>query len=432
MNRIVTALFCAMLLVLLFSCAKKAEPTVETIAPEPSIPEELVSPDTGLSLGEQKPPQNQSEAPLTVQPPAQTTVPKPSPIYEGVFTDYSAYTPYAQYTRDEIYTRLSDNVIPRLKISNSYGELLPYIAIEFSAGNVIFDFGKYGFVTAEGMIVTDPVYYSIYQPRMQQEWPDLYDTEGRLGAPVYILVLPKSVEQMEYDEDFGNSDEGYDYYDEYYIGKMTVEEINARENKPPKKFNPRYAVCASDGSWISDQYYEIYECDLTMMLIRDEYANNADIIDYNGKILYNTRSLPFYKQLPPLSINRYGREFWVKGHFMFRLKDGSVAFVEQLTGKYTIVDYSGANEFADSLPEIPQNDPPVPEPFFRYDRKVFTNNGELLLDPEGDMYYMPRQNVFVVIEKNSSNRELDYKFFSIYNMDGQCVFRTALDRWRGD
>jgi len=96
-----------------------------------------------------------------------------------------------------------------------------------------------------------------------------------------------------------------------------------------------------------------------LLLIRDHYTNDADIMDYDGNILYNTKSLPFYSSLPASSIDRYSAQFWINGYYMFRLIDGSVAFVEQLTGDYEIIEYEEAEQFAAGLPPLPFQDDPL-------------------------------------------------------------------------
>jgi hypothetical protein len=373
-------------------------------------------------------------------------------IYEGVYTDYSAYIPSISEVTGEIYTRLSGAPLSWLIPSTSYGELLPYGVFE-STDRYYYSLGRYGLVTADGVIVADPVFEWISPPQTSDSWwarlYDNYGTVGMITPPVYLLKLPKSMSQEELDHGYYSYEYGYSSYEEdwddkYYTSELTVKELKNRHNdyRKPEKYELLRAVCASDGSWISDLYLKIHLCDLTIMLIRDEYENDADIMDYSGKILFNTKSLPFYDRLPVMSINRYDGRYWlnerygfcVNGYFMFRLIDGSVAFVNELTGGYTIVDYEKAEEFAAALPDVsaPESIPYQPDPYYIKDSKVFRNDGTLLFETDGTVYYMQRQNVFVIIESYEDSDYSYYTSFSIYNMDGICVFRLSLDRWRDD
>ncbi len=77
-----------------------------------------------------------------------------------VYTDWSKLTNYEapeeRFTRR--YTAFTDHLIP----AEDYGPLLPYVGAV--TGDRYTNVEKYGLVTLEGEIVTDPVYTNIYRP----------------------------------------------------------------------------------------------------------------------------------------------------------------------------------------------------------------------------------------------------------------------------
>lgn len=89
----------------------------------------------------------------------------------------------------EVYTRLSEEPMTELVVSDSYGPLLPYLGVVGSEEERWAE-GKYGLVTREGMVVTDPIYEEAYRPT----WYD-YDTEQ--NRAMEILCLEQSVGEGE-------------------------------------------------------------------------------------------------------------------------------------------------------------------------------------------------------------------------------------------
>ena len=464
MRRIIIVLICALLTLTLCNCADSPEagtpeapatdsqapaalsPSVSAVANEPAAPgpasEPAATAAPSPSAGSPKP------APASPSPPPPSPsspwIPEPQPVYDGVYTNYSYYTPNVPDRKTEIYSRVTEAELPMLIPSDSYGELLPYFIVE---NTDYYNWHNWeGLVTTDGIIVTDPVFLRIYSPQVPRNWWQSYGLQSISGPPLYILRLPETQWRGEFHDDYDDYRDRPGWMD-YSLANMSVENIEIRDyeyryNIEQTSDEQVYMVCASDGSWVTERYEHIRECDLTMLLIRDEFNNDADVMDYTGEILYNTKSFPFYDMLPVKSIDRYGSSlwpngFWVNGNFMFRLIDGTVAFVNELTGECTIVAREDADDFARGLPPAAVTEyPPEPDPHYLRDGKVFRNDGTLLFETGGEVYYQPRQNVFVVIEKEEIvmgyYRETLYNYFSIYDWDGACVFRIALDKWRDD
>lgn len=129
---------------------------------------------------------------------------------------------------EELYTRLFPEPMETLLPSDRYGQLLPYAgAMALNEwGEQIY---KYGLVTREGMLVTDPVYEDVYRPA----W---YDYEGEKNRAAAFFCLTRTV---------GEGD-----------GAQC-----------------RYAMAALDGSWGSDFNW------LHMEVVDDQ---NIWAIDLNG------------------------------------------------------------------------------------------------------------------------------------------------------
>ena len=148
----------------------------------------------------------------------------------------------------EVYTRFSKYAMPDLVPSAKYGPLLPYVGEHFYVNSIWPSFASYGFVTAGGMLVTDAVF--AYSSRHDQFGPD-----GK--------TVVKSV---------------------YRITKV----IQGKSHRPELIS----AVCAHDGSWISQfEYTNVLFCDEVMLLFRDGKTTDFDAADYDGNILYSSKQL---------------------------------------------------------------------------------------------------------------------------------------------
>lgn len=264
-----------------------------------------------------------SNTPGTVSSPSESAAsasnsasssPSPSATewHSGVKTDYSGLTPYKPL--EEKYTRLKDGAIPDLAPSD-YGKLIPYIGeTMYSAGgyNVI---RKYGLMTESGMIVTDPVYSRVYQGHYYD-----YSTYTGKNVPTYSLTkIPDTI----------------------------------NEDKPWE--SEIFAVCAEDGSWVTPfAYTNTFYTENVIMLVRSNENNDIDVMDYSGKLLYNTKSLGCYSDIPAESaynfLSGYG-----EGFIALALTGGRTVFIDALTGKESYTDYTQSSAFSGGLAAVRQN-----------------------------------------------------------------------------
>ena len=247
---------------------------------------------------EKQPLPAESLPPATEAVPPAGTEPQPR-----VRTDYSGLTPRTPRLK---YTRLGDGPLPELVPSHGYGDLLPYIGATTSAPGYGGSVSTYGLVTADGMIVTDAVYNRI-------ERVTTYDGYEVAEFPAYLLTrYPPS------------SEPGWD----------SVQ-----------------AVCALDGSWITpfDYLYAMFNSDV-MLLVRDYNSYDIDVYDYGGRFLYNMSRLPW--------ISDASDDFWqlqyngAEGYTHAIMRDGSIAFVDLMTGEPSYTEYTGAGQFSEGLVSV--------------------------------------------------------------------------------
>ncbi len=264
----------------------------------------------GLGTGTPKPTPSESQE---AEAASFTPSPVPTDWHSGVQTDYSGLTPYKPIA--ETYTKLKDGAMPALVPSGQYGELMPYVGETMYADNGYSIIRKFGLVTKSGMIVTDPVYSNIYQGYY-------YNNTVYTSAivPAYHLV-------------------------------HTLNKIN--EDNPWD--SEVHAVCASDGSWTTKFEYEgISFYENAIMLVRSYENNDIDIMDYNGKLLYNTTSLSCFSDLPDQSsysfMSGYG-----EGVIMLALSSGGTVFIDLVTGKETFTEYTQCSAFSGGLAATYQN-----------------------------------------------------------------------------
>lgn len=246
-----------------------------------------------------------------LSPPA---TPSASPyITYAVKSDYSKLTPYEPM--EELYTRLSEGDMPELVPSEDYGMLLPY------TGSWIYS--QYlgsglceGLITSAGMIVTDAVYSRIYQP---SDYDDSTDTDAQ--SPLYILDIPVPIT----------------IENEHYAQRMS-------------------AVCAQDGSWVTPfDYQEVICCDKVMLLFRDGEINDFDVMDYSGKLLYNSKALDFFAQLKDYHFYRSdgpGDMNYGDGYITLRNDDERCLYFDEMSGKLINTDFSNYSIFSNGLAAV--------------------------------------------------------------------------------
>ena len=124
-------------------------------------------------------------APEAEMPPPPSTSAETEPCV--VYTDWSKLTPYVPEDRESLYTRRYESFTDRLIPAGDHGQLLPYRGARLDRRNADewgFSGGQelWGLCNAEGELITDPVFHSVYQAG----WWD-YDTDGRGTLPLLIL-----------------------------------------------------------------------------------------------------------------------------------------------------------------------------------------------------------------------------------------------------
>ena len=232
----------------------------------------------------------------------------PSEIQHSVKTDYSKLTPYVR--SNALYTRLHDGPLPELVPSQDYGALLPY------ASTIILEDGglhaiKYGFVTIDGVVVTDLIY-----TRVEKAY--YYSINEYNTVPAYRLTvsIPGSEAEYEYSE-------------------------------------TRYAACAYDGSWITAfDYKDIAFSENAIALIREYETSDIDVYDYSGKLLYNTKELDWTNDCmyePYVFSFAYGIS---DGYASIEMKNGNYAYIDIMTGQAHYTEYPVAYSFSNGLAAV--------------------------------------------------------------------------------
>lgn len=258
----------------------------------------------------QEKPSTVSPLPASPSPPPPAITPTPSPEAPYVVRpDYAHLTPYKPIK--DVYTRLSEEFMPELIPSYDYGPLLPYRGT-LVAAEIWGEFYKYGLVTRNGMIVTDAVFIGAYQ---------IKDTSP--------FVLKKSAE------------------------------VPGENGEPiPVK---RCALCAPDGSWITPFIYEgVFFFDKVILMVRDSEANDFDVLDYDGKLLYNTKTKPDFARLPPFSFgdpnNLEPVSFYNEGDGFVAVthwdSDSANFYFNALTGTVTFLEFEQLGPFSEGLAAV--------------------------------------------------------------------------------
>ena len=107
----------------------------------------------------------------------------------------------------------------------------------------------------------------------------------------------------------------------------------------------RHAVCALDGSWVTDfEYSNIFFADNVVLAVRNNEKNDVDVLDYNGKLLYNSTVLGCYSQIASNSaytfISGYG-----DGLMAVPLTNGKTAYIDAPTGTVHYAPYPLGESF---------------------------------------------------------------------------------------
>ena len=291
-----------------------------------------------------------SEAPASPASPASSASSASSALdmISGIETGYAGLIanepPYI------VNSRLSSGSMPELVPSADYGMLMPYagavVRTEFGGIQVT----RYGFVTMYGMIVTDAVYDSIERA---------YDsrTNDQKLLPAYQLA-------------YNRPETGYD--------------------PVPEKL---YAACALDGSWITPfEYVNIVFSESVITLQRSYNSNDIDVYDYFGKFLYNMAERWWIANLDPSQLYELMYNVDSEGYVRAHLRDGTVAFIDMLTGTYRKTEYYSAEGFTDGLAMVLASDPASGQMRWGYINTAF----ELAIQPKYE-YANPFLNGYAVV-----------------------------------
>lgn len=237
-------------------------------------------------------------------PTATETPPIQTDWNSGVKTDYSGLTPYTP--PQEIYTRISPRPLPNLIPGRGYGRLIPYVGERaFYYEGLYAMNARYGLATEEGVLVTDPVYLSIY-------------SSGEGEKEVYIL-------------------------------RRLTEEVD--EDRLWESYET--AVCAADGSFITPFVRgEAYAGEDAIILLRGAWGSGYDmeVWDYSGSRLYNIQDLPIADRLDPEGT--YTPYEARGGFYVLKLIDGTAVFVETMTGAIMETEYEDARGFSEGLAPV--------------------------------------------------------------------------------
>ena len=228
-----------------------------------------------------------------------------------VRADFSILTPHVP--AHSKHTRLHDGPLPWLYPSDEYGMLLPY------AGAVTLNDGrlreaKYGFVTIDGLVVTDLIFDRIERATFHNQYgPYLHEPR-----------------------------QAY---------KLT---INMPGATPSFGYPPAWrAAIALDGSWMTEfEYVDVVFQDEVIFLLRDYDTLNIDVFDYSGQKLYNVLDKTWSGRVDP------GIRSWMLTHYVsegfvgLQGNDGNYFFVEIQTGEAYFTDYPETLQFSGGLAAV--------------------------------------------------------------------------------
>ncbi len=280
---------------LLSACDKTQQPSGQN-TPSPSSPEVVAT-----------------ASPSEYRSPSPPPSPAPTDWHSGVKTDYSKLTTYQPL--QEKYTRLSKETMQELKPSTNYGKLLPYVGETLYGTGGYNAFSVYGLTTDGAVIVTDPIYAHVYQG-------SYYD---------------------------------YGTLKNNYVPAYDLEKLTDKIDKSNLQDNVRHAVCALDGSWVTKfDYMSTHFADKVFIGVRDYGNNDADIYDYSGKLLYNTKSLGCYRDIPPQSGYSFDSGYG-DGLIGIPLSTGKTVYIDALTGAETYTDFKQGEAFFGGFARVTEN-----------------------------------------------------------------------------
>jgi len=253
----------------------------------------------------------QTERPPFLPPPE--PVPPPEMMW-NVKTDYSNLTPYVPpFT---MHTRLHDGPLPELIPSTDYGTLLPYASAAIMPDGGLRE-SKFGFVTMDGVVVTDLVF-----DQVNRAYEHIYHYSGLQPYPLpqaYWLTVNMPVSGQSYSES-------------------------------------KQAACALDGSWITPfDYVNIVFTRDVIMLMRSHDTYDVDVRDYSGRLLYNMLDMEWAGKLSGHSWPGELVYSVSEGYGSVQLPDGTCAFIDIRTGAARYTEYAMAHPFSEGFASVAIN-----------------------------------------------------------------------------
>jgi len=248
-----------------------------------------------------------TETPAELPPPAPEQTPTiPPEIIIDVQTNFDVLTTFEPLHL--LHTRLHEGAMPELVPSNDYGMLLPYSNATVSEDGSLHPV-KFGFVTIDGVIVTDLIYDSVERADFLHGW--------------YV----KTTNEM---------------YPAYSLYVNTHDPANRPENHD----SIRFAACALDGSWITPfDYTRIIFTGDVIILYRDEVFLDIDVIDYSGKHLYNMLDLSWTANASNDPWSFTYMEVISDRYAHVRINSNTFAFIDLLTGNARSTRFTAADPF---------------------------------------------------------------------------------------
>ena len=341
------------------------------------------------------------------QQPPQELIPAPEEIEVrlDVQVDFGILTPFVpQHT---LHTRLNEGAIPKLIPANDYGTLLPYSsAVMLDDGSL--EATKFGFVTIDGLIVTDLIYDGIERAEYVHNW---YVGNANDMLPAYKLFLLNL-----------DPETPWDFYN-----------------------NRKMAACALDGSWITGfDYIDIVFTRDVILLYRDELTFDIDVIDYSGKRLFNMLDLSWAREARADPLTGRLIEIIDDRYAHIRIRTNTYAFLDLLTGSIRSTRFIGADPFIDGyapvgvgIPNtyfviwglINENFDVVIQPryynlpFFKYGQAIVQRRDEsqYVINVKGEVLFNVPDNYWI----DHSNEGPTFILYSKYGSDPYPTFLTS-------
>jgi hypothetical protein len=318
--------------------------------------------------------------------PPHEPVPPPEMLWD-VRTDFSALTPFVPHTK---HTRLHDGPLTQLLPSNDYGMLLPYAsAITMQDGSLRET--RFGFVTIDGVIITDLIYTSIQRAAGYNVYP---------SAPWAAYMLSENVPGTE--TEWG--------------------------------FTQRQAACALDGSWVTPfEYVDISFAEDVIFLTRYTDSFDIDVYDYSGQFLYNILELEWISDIMEDVWQGWLYLSTSEGYGLAQMNDGTYAVFDVKTGNIRRTQFIGMQSFSEGLAAVQiasrqggmelwgvanKDLEIVIPPRFLY--PPWFNNGRAVVDMPGDTRHVIDERgeiLFSISDEYYIQQSFDGSSFIIYSRD---------------